>query len=69
MGKVEKFDVDGHVIMVRVRRKTHMHGHNGYRAWVKDNRGEEMKIDHINVLWPDEAIERAYVRFVKERVA
>ena len=53
-------DVNGDKIKVKATRKLYGGTLNGFKATVN-----EMIIPHINVLTFDEAIEKAYVKYVK----
>jgi len=62
----ETFDVEGHRITVVIKRKSQVGNFAGYRAEVSDNRGNSLDIPHINKLFPEEAQEYAYVKFVQK---
>ncbi len=63
--KQKTINVNGHIIKMVVNRKSRG-GHGGYSATVTDNRGNEMKVRHINVIQAQEAQDYAFVKFVKQ---
>ena len=64
--KQRTFDVDGHKITVKVSTRSYIGNFIGYSAKIHDNRESEMTIPMLHVLFPDEAIEMAYVKFIKQ---
>ncbi len=62
----QTFNVDGHKITVVIKTRTSLGNLAGYAATVTDNKGSRMDIPMINKLYPQEAQEIAYTRFVQK---
>ena len=57
--------VGDHKITVVTTAKTWVRNFVGFRAVVRDNRGNELKIDHLDVLERNVAEDIAFARFVE----
>ena len=59
-------DVNGHKIKLVIASRSSVGNFTGWSAKITDNQGRDMKIPMIKVIHPQEAMDKAYVRFVKE---